>query len=93
MEKKTPVQRFWGLLKPDKKEIKNVYIYAVFNGLVMLTLPLGIQSIINHIQGGQINFAWGVLVGFVLLGVALSGTSCLCEWWGGWASWWLGVQA
>tara|TARA_B100000795_G_scaffold270037_1_gene262094 strand:- start:6433 stop:8127 length:1695 start_codon:yes stop_codon:yes gene_type:complete len=73
MEKKTPVQRFWGLLKPDKKEIKNVYIYAVFNGLVMLTLPLGIQSIINHIQGGQINFAWGVLVGFVLLGVALSG--------------------
>jgi len=38
------------LLEPDKKEIKNVYIYAVFAGLVSLSLPLGIQAIINLIQ-------------------------------------------
>lgn len=47
-----PGQRFWRLLKPDAPEIRNVYIYSVFNGLVNLSLPLGIQAIIN-IQGGQ----------------------------------------
>jgi len=73
MEKNTPVQRFWKLLKPDKEEVKNVYVYAIFNGFVSLSLPLGIQSIINHIQGGQINAAWAILVLLVIGGVAVSG--------------------
>ena len=69
----TPMQRFWLLLKPDRKEIRNVYVYAVFLGLVNLSLPIGIQSIINIIQGGQISTSWVVLVAFVMAGVALSG--------------------
>jgi ABC-type bacteriocin/lantibiotic exporter with double-glycine peptidase domain len=74
MESKlTPMQRFWLLLKPDKKEIRNVYVYAVFLGLVNLSLPIGIQSIINIIQGGQISTSWIVLVIFVMAGVAFSG--------------------
>ncbi len=75
MDTKTysPVQRFWLLLKPDQKEIKNVYVYAFFYGLVNLSLPLGIQSIINIIQGGQISTSWIVLVAFVILGVAITG--------------------
>lgn len=69
----TPVKRFWRLLKPDRKEIKNVYAYAIFNGLVYLSLPLGIQAIINLIQGGQVSTSWIVLVIFVVLGVAITG--------------------
>jgi ABC-type bacteriocin/lantibiotic exporter with double-glycine peptidase domain len=69
----TPVQRFWRLLKPDRSEIQNVYIYAIFSGLVSLSLPLGIQAIVNLIQGGQISTSWIVLVVFVVLGVALTG--------------------
>jgi ABC-type bacteriocin/lantibiotic exporter with double-glycine peptidase domain len=69
----TPVQRFWRLLKPDQKEITNVYVYAIFNGLVSLSLPLGIQAIVNLIQGGQISTSWIVLVFFVVLGVGISG--------------------
>ena len=65
--------RFWRLLQPDKAEIRNVYIYSVFNGLVALSLPLGIQAIINLIQGGQVNATWIVLVAFVVLGVAANG--------------------
>lgn len=68
-----PLQRFWSLLKPDRKEIRNVYVYAVFNGLINLSLPIGIQSIINIIQGGQVNTTWTVLVFFVILGIAMSG--------------------
>lgn len=70
---KHPMRRFWNLLKPDKKEIINVYIYAIFNGLVYLTLPLGIQAIINLIQVGSINTSWIVLVTIVILGVAVNG--------------------
>lgn len=72
-KKVTPLSRFWLLLKPDKKEIKNVYIYAVFNGLVNLSLPLGIQAIINLIQGGGLSTSWIVLVFFVILGITISG--------------------
>lgn len=68
-----PTQRFWRLLKPDQKEIKNVYVYAVFAGLVSLSLPLGIQAIINLIQGGQVSTSWIILVIFVILGTGLTG--------------------
>lgn len=69
----TPMERFIRLLKPDGEEIRNVYIYSVFTGIVSLSLPLGIQAIINLIQGGQINTAWVVLVTLVVLGVAITG--------------------
>lgn len=69
----TPTQRFWRMLKPDQKEITNVYIYSIFNGLVNLSLPLGIQAIINLIQGGQVNTSWILLVSFVVVGVGASG--------------------
>ena len=58
----TPTKRFWRLLKPDKKDISQVYTYSIFAGLVNLSLPLGIQAIINLIQGGQVNSSWIVLV-------------------------------
>ncbi len=69
----TPVKRFWRLLHPDRKEIRNVYVYAVFNGLINLSLPLGIQAIVNLIQGGQVSTAWVVLVVVVVLGVTATG--------------------
>jgi ABC-type bacteriocin/lantibiotic exporter with double-glycine peptidase domain len=69
----TPVQRFWKLLAPDTNDIWNIYVYAIFNGLVNLSLPLGIQAIVNLIQGGQVSTSWIVLLIFVVLGVALSG--------------------
>jgi len=73
MKTHTPWQRFILLLKPDKREIRNVYIYSIFNGLLILSLPLGIQAIINIIQGGKINASWVVLVLFVVIGVFLTG--------------------
>ena len=71
--KLSPVKRFWRLLKPDKLEIRNVYVYAFFNGMVYLSLPLGIQAIINLIQGGRINTSWVILVIFVIGGLIING--------------------
>lgn len=71
--KVNPLKRFWMLLRPDKLEIRNVYIYAIFNGLINLSLPVGIQAIINLIQGGAVNTSWIILVIFVSGGIALGG--------------------
>lgn len=72
-KKLTPVQRFWLMLKPDKYEIRNIYVYSVIIGLLNLSLPVGIQSIINLIQGGDISTSWIILTFLVALGIALSG--------------------
>ena len=69
----TPLGRFLRLLKPDMPDIRNIYIYAIFSGLISLSLPLGIQAIVNLIQGGEVNTAWIVLVTFVVIGVAITG--------------------
>jgi len=69
----SPIQRFRNLLKIDRKDITQVYIYALFNGLVNLSLPLGIQAIINLLQGGEPSTAWLVLVSVVIIGVAFTG--------------------
>ena len=70
----TPVQRFWNLLKQYKPELRQIYAYAIFNGMVNLSLPLGIQAIINYIQTGELTSSWIVLVCFVLIGIAITGT-------------------
>ncbi len=65
--------RFWSLLKKDRKEIRNVYIFAILSGILSLGLPLGIQSIINFIQLGQLSASWMVLVGLVVLAIGFAG--------------------
>ena len=69
----TPLQRYFNLLKLDKKDISQIFFYAIFAGLVSLSLPLGIQAIINLIQAGQVSASWIVLVVIVVIGVALVG--------------------
>lgn len=71
--KLSPAKRFWLLLKPDKLEIRNLYIYAVIIGLLNLVLPIGVQSIINLIQGGAVSTSWVILIIFVAGAIALSG--------------------
>lgn len=69
----TPWQRFLGILRLEKKDLLQVTYYAVFSGLISLTLPLGIQAIINLIQGAQVSTSWIVLVILVTIGVVFVG--------------------
>jgi len=68
-----PIKRFWSLLNLYKYELRKIYTYAIFIGAVNLTLPLGIQAIINYIQIGELTSSWIVLVLFVLIGIAVTG--------------------
>lgn len=75
----TPWERFVGLLKLEKKDIFQIFYYAIFGGVVALSLPLGIQAIINLIQGAQISTSWVVLVIVVTVGVIFSGALQLMQ--------------
>lgn len=73
MSNTSPISRLWRLLRSEQSDIRNVYIFALFQGLVNLSLPLGIQAIINLLQAGELRASWVVLVVFVLLGIFLYG--------------------
>ena len=75
----TPWQRLIGLFQLEKRDILQIFYYAIFAGIVALSLPLGIQAIINLIQGAQISTSWIVLVVIVTLGVAFSGALQLMQ--------------
>jgi len=76
---KTPWKRLLGLLELERKDIFQIFYYAIFSGLVSLSLPLGIQAIINLIQGAQISTSWIVLVVLVTIGVMFSGALQLMQ--------------
>ena len=75
----SPWERLIGLLKLEKKDILQVIYYAIFSGLLSLTLPLGIQAIINLIQGAQVSTSWIVLVILVTIGVTFVGVLQLMQ--------------
>ena len=75
----TPLKRFYNLLALDKKDIYQIFFYAIFAGLVSLSLPLGIQAIIAFIQSGRVSASWIILIILVVVGVALVGILSLMQ--------------
>lgn len=69
----TPVQRFFRLLGNERKDIGYIYLYAIVIGLITLSLPLGIQAIINLISGGMVFSSVYLLLFVVIGGVLISG--------------------
>lgn len=77
----TPIQRFWQLLAAEKREIIYLYIYAIVAGLISLSLPLGIQSIIAFISSGQITVSVVVLITLIVLGLLIVGGMQIMQLW------------
>ncbi|NNJ55142.1 MAG: ABC transporter ATP-binding protein [Bacteroidia bacterium] len=69
----TPLRRFFGLLKQDKKDLIYLYVYAICNGLINLSLPIGIQAIMGLVLAGRLSASWGILTLIVMVGVAVAG--------------------
>lgn len=61
------------LLTPERREILHILLYAVFVGIISLSLPLGVQSLIGFISSGQVVTSATVLILFILLGIIFSG--------------------
>lgn len=73
------VGKFFSLLVSEKREIAYVLLYAIFVGLISLTLPLGVQSLIGFISSGQVVTSVVVLITFIVIGVAISGVMTIMQ--------------
>jgi ABC-type bacteriocin/lantibiotic exporter with double-glycine peptidase domain len=68
-----PLQRLFKLLRFELRSIYLILGYAAFAGVVSLSLPLGIQAIINFIQAGEFRITMIVLITLVLISVIFAG--------------------
>jgi ATP-binding cassette, subfamily B, bacterial len=61
------------LINEERKEIINIYLYAISSGLIQLSVPIGIQSIIGFVLGATMVTSIYILIFLVVIGVLLVG--------------------
>ncbi|MBP6385349.1 MAG: ATP-binding cassette domain-containing protein [Pseudarcicella sp.] len=62
------------LVKLEKSEIFTIYFYAALSGLIQLSLPLGIQSILGFVQGGAMVTSVYFLIFIIIMAVLVVGS-------------------
>jgi ABC-type bacteriocin/lantibiotic exporter with double-glycine peptidase domain len=67
------IRRFVKLLSTERREIWYIFIYAILTGIISLSLPLGVQSLIGFVSSGQIVTSVIILMIFIILGVLITG--------------------
>ncbi|MFN4007822.1 MAG: peptidase domain-containing ABC transporter [Chitinophagaceae bacterium] len=70
---RTALSQIFSILRLDRKDISAIYVFAILSGLVQLTLPVGVQTIINFVQAGTISTSIVLLIFFVVFGTFMSG--------------------
>lgn len=65
----SPVKKFFSLLGLERKDVVLVYTYAIISGMLSLSLPLGVQSIMSIVKAAQLSTSLIVLIVLVLLGI------------------------
>jgi ABC-type bacteriocin/lantibiotic exporter with double-glycine peptidase domain len=69
----TAIQRLFKLLNIERKAISAIYVYSILTGVLTLSIPLGLQSIINFVLGGAFSTSLTILIIAVVVGVLLTG--------------------
>ena len=74
---KASLDKFLKMIKLEKREVTAIYFYAILSGVIQLSLPLGIQTIINFSQAaagiGELPVSIILLIIIVLVGILVSG--------------------
>lgn len=73
MAPSNPLKRIAQLVKLHKKEVVSIYLFSMLSGLINLSLPLGVQTIIGLVMGATMVSSIYVLIFLVVLGVFLVG--------------------
>jgi ATP-binding cassette, subfamily B, bacterial len=68
-----PAARIWQLVQEEKKDITSIYFYAILNGAIQLSLPVGIQAIIGFVLAGTLSASLVLLISLIVMGVLLVG--------------------
>ena len=74
MKKNTnPVSRVLKLISLERKEISQIYFYAILYGIIMLSIPVGIQALVSFAQANAISGSVILLVVLIVVSVFVSG--------------------
>ncbi|WP_395767565.1 peptidase domain-containing ABC transporter [Aquirufa sp.] len=73
MAPSNPFNRIVNLVNLHKKEVVSIYLFSMLSGLIDLSLPLGVQTIIGLVMGATMVSSIYVLIFLVVLGVLLVG--------------------
>jgi ATP-binding cassette subfamily B protein len=68
-----PASRLWNLLRDERSDIFSIYFFAMMGGLVQLSIPVGVQSIIGFVLAGTLSASLVVLVTVIVAGVFFTG--------------------
>lgn len=68
-----PLARLWQVINLERREIGAIYFYSILNGLLQLSVPIGVQAIINFVLAGTVSASMIVLIIMVVAGVFLTG--------------------
>lgn len=69
----TPIKRLMQVLRLEKKDVSSIYFFAILSGLLQLSIPLGIQAILNFVLAGSISTSMIILITMVVTAVFFSG--------------------
>ena len=69
----SPTRRLLRLLTVERRDIVYLYVYAALAGVINLSLPLGVQSVIGFVSSGALSTSLIVLIGFIVVGTLLVG--------------------
>lgn len=69
---RSSLNKFFLLLKTHNKDLINIYLTSIFIGLISLTLPAGMQMVINLITTGFYTSSWYLMIGLVIFGLIIS---------------------
>lgn len=67
------IRQLFKILRLDKRDISSIYFFAILGGLISLSLPLGIQTIISFVMAGSISTSIIILIIMVVFGVFFNG--------------------
>lgn len=72
-ERFSPLARIINLVRLERKEISAIYFYAIFNGLILLAIPVGIQALIGFAQTNTASASIVVLIALIVISVFVAG--------------------
>lgn len=68
-----PIAKIYRLFSTRKQAILSIYFFAFFAGIIQLSLPLGIQTIISYVLSNTVSTSLVILIALVVLGVLVGG--------------------
>ncbi len=72
-QKEYRYKKILDLIKIERSEISSVYFYAILNGIIQLSLPLGIQAILGFVLGATMVTSVYLLIFIIIIAVLIVG--------------------